>query len=133
MLLGELLRKYLNTQVGVSDGTHEWDINSAFNLPYPDGIDGLDLEQEITFVQEGDRMLVWILAQFNAEPSYVFSNVPKKPGRPARDKVNVGFTVDREVGAKLGAMGKGAASQLANRLLRQHFGLPDRTYETSTQ
>jgi hypothetical protein len=126
MLLAELLRKYENTAVVVSDGMRQWDIRAALALSYPRGIDDLDLDQEITYVQEGNRVLVWILPQFNAEPAYVLTNVPKKPGRPAGGKAHVGFTVDEEVAARVRALAQGKASHLANRLLRQHFGLPDR-------
>lgn len=126
MTLADLLKKYVDTGARVSDGSHTWDIYSALTLEYPEGIDGLDLDQEVTFVQAEDKIMVWTLPQFNAEPLYMLSHVPKKPGRPGQDKVNIGFTVDREVAAKLAAFPRGEGSKTVNRLLRQYFGLPER-------
>lgn len=126
MMLADLLKKHAGSGALVSDGSHTWDIHAALTREYPGGIDGLDLDQEVTFVQADDKILVWILPAFNPEPMYILTNVPKKPGRPGQDKVNIGFTVDREVAARLAAFPRGEGSKTVNQLLRQYFGLPER-------
>ena len=55
-----------------------WSIPDALTKPYPKGIDGVDLDQEVTTARDGSTLYVQILVMGLPLPNiaYVIHNVP---------------------------------------------------------
>lgn len=59
-----------------------WSIPDALSLAYPEGVDGIDLDQEVITSRDGANLYVQIaiLGHPLREISYVLNNVPEEPG-----------------------------------------------------
>ena len=58
-----------------------WSISDALSQPYPKGVDGADLDQEVVTVRDGSTLYVQILVMGHPLPdvAYVVTHVPTEP------------------------------------------------------